>query len=131
MTGLDDERHVAFAGQFGELDDVTPYTLKGKKHRLPFDQLFDVSNLEGDGSIAEVTSHRSAMNKVGCNASQNPPVAQKAKNRETHYSTLIAPSTQEEAAIPYFELMSCHRRALEALQCMPTLGRPSTSYLRT
>lgn len=64
-TDLDDERHVAFASLFGELDDVTPYTQRGKKHRLAFDQLFDVSNLNEDGSVAEVTSHRAAMNKVG------------------------------------------------------------------
>lgn len=49
---------------FGELDDVTPYTKLGKKHRLSTDYLFDVSNLNEDGSIAELTSHRAAMNKV-------------------------------------------------------------------
>lgn len=62
-TGLDDAGHVAFAAKFGELDDVTPYTQHGKKHRLPFDQLFDVSNLLEDGSVAPLDSHRAAMNK--------------------------------------------------------------------
>ncbi|EME47611.1 hypothetical protein DOTSEDRAFT_41985 [Dothistroma septosporum NZE10] len=62
-TGLDDAGHVAFAARFGELDDVTPYNKLGKKHRLPFDQLFDVSNLLDDGSIAPLDSHRAAMNK--------------------------------------------------------------------
>ena len=64
-TGLDDANHVAFAARFGELDDVTPYTKQGKKHRLAFEQLFDVSNLLDDGSVAPLDSHRAAMNKVG------------------------------------------------------------------
>lgn len=54
---------MAFAGRFGELDDVSPYTQHGKKHRLAFEQLFDVSNLLEDGSVAAVSSHRAAMNK--------------------------------------------------------------------
>lgn len=60
----DDAKHVAFARQFGELDDVTPYTKLGKKHRLEFEELFDVSNLLEDGSVAPLDSHRAAMNKV-------------------------------------------------------------------
>lgn len=63
-TGLDDAGHVAFSRRFGELDDVSPYTKAGKKNRLPFDELFDVSNLLEDGSIAPLDSHRAAMNKV-------------------------------------------------------------------
>ena len=63
-TSLDDNTHVRFASMFGELDDVTPYSKLGKKHRLGTDYLFDVSNLNDDGSIAELTSHRAAMNKV-------------------------------------------------------------------
>lgn len=64
QTGLDDAGHVAFAARFGELDDVSPYNKQGKKHRLPFEELFDVSNLLEDGSIAPLDSHRAAMNKV-------------------------------------------------------------------
>ena len=63
-TGLDDARHVAFAARFGELDDVSPYTKLGKKHRLEFEELFDVSNLLEDGSVAPLDSHRAAMNRV-------------------------------------------------------------------
>lgn len=63
-TGLDDAGHVAFSRRFGELDDVSPYTKAGKKHRLPFEELFDVSNLLEDGSVAPLDSHRAAMNKV-------------------------------------------------------------------
>ncbi|KAK4546465.1 hypothetical protein LTR36_002142 [Oleoguttula mirabilis] len=62
-TGLDDAGQVAFAAKFGELDDVTPYTKQGKKHRLAFEQLFDVSNLLDDGSVAPLDSHRAAMNQ--------------------------------------------------------------------
>lgn len=62
-TGLSDADHVAFSRRFGELDDVSPYTKQGKKHRLPFEELFDVSNLLEDGSVAPLSSHRAAMNK--------------------------------------------------------------------
>lgn len=55
-TGLDDTRHVEFAGRFGELDDVKPYSTQGKPHRLAYDQLFDVSNLLEDGSVAPLES---------------------------------------------------------------------------
>lgn len=54
---------MRLAAQFGALDDVTPYTKLGKPHRLSTPYLFDVSNLEADGSVAPVTSHRHAMNK--------------------------------------------------------------------
>ncbi|KAJ5390920.1 alpha-ketoglutarate-dependent 2-4-dichlorophenoxyacetate dioxygenase [Penicillium cataractarum] len=50
-TGLDDAGHVAFAGQFGELDDVTPYTAGGRAHRLSDVRLFDVGNIELDGTV--------------------------------------------------------------------------------
>ncbi|KAL1296531.1 hypothetical protein AAFC00_000039 [Neodothiora populina] len=62
-TCLDDASHVHFASMFGDLDDVTPYTKLGKKHRLSTNYLFDVSNLNEDGSVSELTSHRAAMNK--------------------------------------------------------------------
>ncbi|CAK4031155.1 taurine catabolism dioxygenase [Lecanosticta acicola] len=62
-TGLDDAGHVAFASRFGELDDVSPYNKAGKKHRFAFEELFDVSNLLEDGSVAPLDSHRAAMNK--------------------------------------------------------------------
>lgn len=42
---------------------MTPYTALGKTHRLSTPYLFDVSNLEGDGTVAPLTSHRHAMNK--------------------------------------------------------------------
>ncbi|KAL1635424.1 hypothetical protein SLS58_010287 [Diplodia intermedia] len=62
-TNLDDAGHVDFASRFGELDDVRPYSAQGKQHRLSTEQLFDVSNLLADGSIAPLDSHRHAMNK--------------------------------------------------------------------
>lgn len=42
---------------------MSPYTALGKPHRLSTPYLFDVSNLEADGSVAPVTSHRHAMNR--------------------------------------------------------------------
>jgi alpha-ketoglutarate-dependent 2,4-dichlorophenoxyacetate dioxygenase len=56
---LDDARHVAFAAQLGDLDDSTPYIKAGRKHRLaPYTELFDVSNLDDDGSVVSKDSLR-------------------------------------------------------------------------
>jgi len=56
---LDDARHVAFAGQLGELDDATPYLKAGRKNRLaPYNELFDVSNLDDDGNLVLTDSLR-------------------------------------------------------------------------
>jgi alpha-ketoglutarate-dependent 2,4-dichlorophenoxyacetate dioxygenase len=64
-TSLDDARHVAFARLFGALDDVKPYLALGRKNRFVFDELFDVSNLEDDGSLVEVESKRDHLSRVG------------------------------------------------------------------
>jgi len=55
---LDDARHVAFSSLFGELDDIKPYLAMGRKNRFPFDELFDVSNQEDDGSLIQIGSRR-------------------------------------------------------------------------
>ncbi|KAJ5167663.1 alpha-ketoglutarate-dependent 2-4-dichlorophenoxyacetate dioxygenase [Penicillium canariense] len=62
-TGLDDARHVAFAGQFGELDDVTPYIAGGRAHRLSDVRLFDVGNIELDGTVFALDNVRREWNK--------------------------------------------------------------------
>jgi alpha-ketoglutarate-dependent 2,4-dichlorophenoxyacetate dioxygenase len=60
---LDDHTHVAFARKFGELDDIKPYLAAGRKNRFPYDELFDVSNQEDDGSVVQPGSKRDAMGK--------------------------------------------------------------------
>lgn len=50
---LDDHHHLAFARQFGELDDIKPHIAAGRKNRFSSDELFDVSNLEDDGSVLQ------------------------------------------------------------------------------
>ncbi|KAL5356145.1 hypothetical protein BJX96DRAFT_162228 [Aspergillus floccosus] len=62
-TGLTDEGHIAFARRFGELDDITPYLALGRKNRLKYNELFDVSNVEFDGSILDPESPRGQGNK--------------------------------------------------------------------
>ncbi|EXJ83360.1 alpha-ketoglutarate-dependent 2,4-dichlorophenoxyacetate dioxygenase [Capronia coronata CBS 617.96] len=62
-AALDDARHVAFSRLFGELDDVKPYLGLGRQNRFPFDELFDVSNLEDDGSLVQVGSKRDHVSK--------------------------------------------------------------------
>ncbi|KAL4782356.1 hypothetical protein BJX76DRAFT_332980 [Aspergillus varians] len=60
---LDDQRHVEFAAKFGELDDVTPYVSGSRPHRLPFVELFDVGNIDLDGSVFALDNIRQAFNK--------------------------------------------------------------------
>ncbi|KAL7420659.1 hypothetical protein Q5752_004610 [Cryptotrichosporon argae] len=62
-TGLDDTRHVAMSRLFGELDDVTPYNQLGRVNRLAYDELFDVSNVDGDGAIIQPDSQRGVLGK--------------------------------------------------------------------
>jgi len=54
---------VAFARQFGELDDCKPYLTAGRKYRLPYEELFDLSNLEPDGSIIQPDTKRDATGR--------------------------------------------------------------------
>ncbi|ORX36838.1 putative 2,4-dichlorophenoxyacetate alpha-ketoglutarate dioxygenase [Kockovaella imperatae] len=63
QTGLDDDRHVAMSRLFGELDDVTPYTRLGRINRLKYDELFDVSNVDGEGNIMQPDSQRAILGK--------------------------------------------------------------------
>jgi alpha-ketoglutarate-dependent 2,4-dichlorophenoxyacetate dioxygenase len=63
-TKLDDQSHIAFARRFGELDDVKPYLAAGRKNRLLYDELFDVSNVEDDGSLVDPNGPRGQANKV-------------------------------------------------------------------
>jgi hypothetical protein len=70
-TNLIDDTHVALARKFGELDDVKPYIAAGRKNRLKYDELFDVSNVEEDGSIVDPGSPRGQANKVGVYSTVN------------------------------------------------------------
>ena len=63
-TSLNDKRHVEFAKRFGELDDIKPYLAAGRKNRLAYDELFDVSNLDLDGTVVESEAPRAQANKV-------------------------------------------------------------------
>ena len=63
-TGLDDDHHVRFAAQFGELDDVTPNVTGGRAHRLSDVRLFDVSNIDLDGMVFPLDNVRRQWNKV-------------------------------------------------------------------
>lgn len=63
-TNLVDETHLELARKFGELDDVTPYNKAGRVHRLKYNELFDVGNIELDGSIVDINSPRGEANKV-------------------------------------------------------------------
>ena len=43
---------------------MKPYITAGRKHRLKYPELFDVSNVEADGSILDPESARGQANKV-------------------------------------------------------------------
>ncbi|CZR67575.1 related to 2,4-dichlorophenoxyacetate dioxygenase [Phialocephala subalpina] len=85
-TSLDDKRHVEFARRFGELDDIKPYLAAGRKNRLDYDELFDVSNVELDGTLVDPESPRGQANKGNAlfhvDSSFNP--------RRAGYSLLLA-----------------------------------------
>lgn len=63
-ANLDDERHIAFSRLFGELDDVAPYLAGGRPHRLKYVELFDVGNIDLDGTVFREDDIRKHWNKV-------------------------------------------------------------------
>ncbi|KAJ5985336.1 hypothetical protein N7522_012532 [Penicillium canescens] len=85
-TKLTDESHISFSKYFGELDDVRPYIAAGRKNRLKYPELFDVSNVEIDGTILDPRSARGQANKGNhlfhVDSSFNP--------RRAGYSLLLA-----------------------------------------
>jgi alpha-ketoglutarate-dependent 2,4-dichlorophenoxyacetate dioxygenase len=63
-TQLDDAGHVAFAAQFGDLDDQTPWIPPGQPYRLgQWTQLSDVGNVEVDGHVVQKDSIRHQINQ--------------------------------------------------------------------
>jgi alpha-ketoglutarate-dependent 2,4-dichlorophenoxyacetate dioxygenase len=51
-ANLDNEQHIAFSAQLGELDDILPHIKAGRLARFPDQpQIFDVSNLDHTGKI--------------------------------------------------------------------------------
>lgn len=64
-TGLTDEAHVEFSRYFGDLDDVRPYIDAGRKHRLPYPELFDAGNIDPDtGDVSALSAAQVIGNKV-------------------------------------------------------------------
>lgn len=61
---LNDELHVQFSERLGELDDVTPHIQAGRPFRFKYKELFDVGNIEEDGSLVKPGSHRWYYGKV-------------------------------------------------------------------
>ena len=49
-----DEQLIDFARHFGELDSVTQHRAQGVGCRVPHDEIFDVSNLNGDDQIIDL-----------------------------------------------------------------------------
>ncbi|KAF5675286.1 C6 transcription factor, partial [Fusarium denticulatum] len=62
-TKLDDASYISLARRFGELDDVKPYNKAGRVHRLAYNELFDIGNMEHDGSIVDPSSPRAQANR--------------------------------------------------------------------
>ncbi|TVY73361.1 Alpha-ketoglutarate-dependent 2,4-dichlorophenoxyacetate dioxygenase [Lachnellula suecica] len=62
-TGMDDRQHVEFSRRFGDLDDIKPYLVQGRKLRYDYYELFDAGNLDEDGSILTPDAPRSQYNK--------------------------------------------------------------------
>lgn len=60
---FDDKTHVEFSARFGELDDIKPYVVAGRKNRFAYDELFDVSNMDDEGNLLDPNSPRAHAKK--------------------------------------------------------------------
>ncbi|KAG9677795.1 putative alpha-ketoglutarate-dependent 2,4-dichlorophenoxyacetate dioxygenase, partial [Aureobasidium melanogenum] len=58
QTGLDDERHIAFSKQLGDKLEINPFFYGRKNDRIGNPLLFDVGNIELDGSLVKPDSRR-------------------------------------------------------------------------
>ncbi|KAH8698693.1 putative alpha-ketoglutarate-dependent 2,4-dichlorophenoxyacetate dioxygenase [Talaromyces proteolyticus] len=57
-TGLDNSRHIAFSQQLGEKLEINPFFYGRENDRLKEALLFDVGNIQLDGSLVERDSRR-------------------------------------------------------------------------
>ncbi|PYH94652.1 putative alpha-ketoglutarate-dependent 2,4-dichlorophenoxyacetate dioxygenase [Aspergillus ellipticus CBS 707.79] len=57
-TGLDNARHIAFSQQLGEKLEINPFFYGRENDRLGEPRLFDVANIELDGSLVKLDSRR-------------------------------------------------------------------------
>ncbi|GKT93939.1 alpha-ketoglutarate-dependent 2,4-dichlorophenoxyacetate dioxygenase [Colletotrichum tofieldiae] len=62
QTALDDTSHVAFAKQFGPLEDQSVWIHPEHPYRLPFTELADSGNVEADGVIVSRNNIRQQIN---------------------------------------------------------------------
>lgn len=113
---------------------MTPYIVGGRPHRLPFVELFDVGNVDLDGSVFAMDNVRRDWNKVLTssliqkmnippmpnNAEIEPPTNQPSQlRRETPSSTSIQASTPVAQATLSF----AHTNSLQKEQA----ATPNTS----
>ena len=64
-TGLDNERHIAWAENYGELDSILQFVPRGAKTRLaPYYELWDAGNLDVNGNIIPGDTRQYEYNKV-------------------------------------------------------------------
>ncbi|KAJ5296226.1 uncharacterized protein N7443_007119 [Penicillium atrosanguineum] len=57
-TGLDNARHIAFSQQLGDKLEINPFFYGRENDRLREPLLFDVANIELDGSLVKMDSRR-------------------------------------------------------------------------
>jgi alpha-ketoglutarate-dependent 2,4-dichlorophenoxyacetate dioxygenase len=67
-TGMTDEQHIQFSKHFGDLDDISQFIPPGSimSRRTNFLELFDASNLDGEGKVLQEHERRFQYNKVSC-----------------------------------------------------------------
>ncbi|GAB7360902.1 hypothetical protein MBLNU230_g0888t1 [Neophaeotheca triangularis] len=86
-TGLDDESHIQFSSNFGELDDVKPYVEAGRPNRFEHPEIFDASNIDPvTGKVAPL----SAAQVIGNKANELFHVDSSFNGRRAGHSLLLA-----------------------------------------
>lgn len=68
-TGLDDERHVAFAQRFGELERRKD---TGAPSRMSLPELTDQGNVDANGNVIGPDDPRAQISKVCVRVSKHP-----------------------------------------------------------
>jgi len=62
-TSLSDQQHVDFSRRLGDLDDIRPYLVGGRKPRCGLVEIFDASNISEEGEVLHPDAPRSHYGK--------------------------------------------------------------------
>ncbi|HLX79077.1 MAG TPA: TauD/TfdA family dioxygenase [Burkholderiales bacterium] len=88
---LDEDQQIAYARQFGPLDLGLRKIRKGQPHRFKYDELADISNVQGDGKVAP-RDHAKIVNNIANRLWHSDSSFQKPAARYSMLHSVVIPA---------------------------------------